>query len=97
VGNGYNDWYPPWQLTGDNVALHVDNFNSQTYNPLKSGQIRSSQDDSLKFVDGRLSTRKLQQQFEAGSSEDGRFSNDDNAQQQLRHHQRLGMKGKPVE
>ncbi|KAK7495658.1 hypothetical protein BaRGS_00013105 [Batillaria attramentaria] len=30
IGNGYNDWYPPWQLADDDKRLHVDVFKSDT-------------------------------------------------------------------
>ncbi|KAK7093086.1 hypothetical protein V1264_008737 [Littorina saxatilis] len=31
IGNGYNDWYPRWQLSGDEDRLHVDNFHSDSF------------------------------------------------------------------
>ncbi|KAL8594525.1 hypothetical protein ACOMHN_028879 [Nucella lapillus] len=29
IGHGYNDWYPPWQVDGDDVWLHVDRYSSE--------------------------------------------------------------------
>ena len=31
IGHGYNDWYPQWQLSGDEHSLHVDHFHSDTF------------------------------------------------------------------
>lgn len=28
IGHGYNDWYPQWQLAGDEHRLHADHFHS---------------------------------------------------------------------
>lgn len=28
IGNGYNDWYPPWQVAGDEQRLHVNTYKS---------------------------------------------------------------------